>query len=108
MGYFLAFPSSTTFGRYPKMARAPNYPLFDTCGGRRRGAYLSSDSHWHQDVPVFHIFVRVFRPHLSSALGVLELKPHFPGISDRLQKIDQVLAVETHYQRIVVIRRLDR
>jgi hypothetical protein len=29
IGYFLTFPSSTTFGRYPKMARAPNYPLFD-------------------------------------------------------------------------------
>ena len=67
-----------------------------------------SDPHRHQDVPVLHILIRILGPHLPRALGVLELQPNLSGIPDGLQEIDQVLAVETHYQWIVVIRRFDR
>ncbi len=67
-----------------------------------------SDAHRHQDVAVLHIFVRVLGTHLSSALGVFELQPDLAGVANRLQKIDQVLAVEPNHQRIVVVWRLDR
>jgi hypothetical protein len=76
-----------------QLAIWPTYGVFD----KRPKTNLSSNSHWHQDVPILHILVRIFGPHLACALGVLELQPHLPGIPDRLQEIDQVLTVETHH-----------